>query len=1541
MIRKKFLVAMLGAQNGSDWNDIGEFCHGFTTLTLAVQQLCGQPWLPSQEFLQTKLNGIIELTPLILVSLCIYYLERNIMLCSLLVLFLLIGVHHICTYVAKLPCIITVPVETGQPAPTISVACSKSPSSSQKRYRSVDEGHVTGEGGGGGSGSGGGSKRRKTLYHSSRAHCLPCILWEQSGSDSNLQHLHPIKDSRHVGADGAALSYYACNEGNTFELAWDDCVCKPCYTDFQRNKENKGIPRWAKVRDQFYSARPTRHCIYCCEENGCNCEGIQQWGPEQWTGEDTTMIAWKKFLTLTGKVVQIPDHANHICRVHYRGVLKLKQSRSCSVCSSHDSSTWLLVCDLVPNPQLVETTFRLEPGSVGFFDWVCNQCALCYKGDAQLENTLMKDRESIDPFTAEKSKLLLDTLNLIESEGVVFTKDVMTRYKLVLSENSVPKTHHNRYCNTLIKYLTTLSSRRRYQTFTPPNNHNVSGKAIYDETKFTTHSLHYIFKQREHWNNSVTFEHLQNMIRKQIDCFPTSKEFDFTGLISKESGQIELDAYFDPELFEIIDSITQSKASTKHGISVAYKHLRKVRIQNIIGMLCLTMNPNCCFLQTLNGLLCYAYGLRDKGFKALNALGCCCSVDHIRNHGTFWANQKNCIDQLNGLKPWRLTIDNLNFYMKYAKNLPESATGANKMLNLLTAQVSHPSSVPVTPLTLKGMVFKSMATSVQPHIKPLERSSVDIDNFMVKSGGHESYYYQHFLGVCYVVTLRGLSLPPTEHKCTFLKAIQSMMPHWTPQSKDNVVYATIEEASSGSLTDVQAYLSKVKEDLKISQSGSPMKIPVAGDQQTYALMKKLQKEHPDHYSWMVVLHGDWHMLQLLAEVLRDILWDGGLKQICSKCGYKKMPTQWQEIHLFLLALYQALLHKALLVFNQKQDAGMRDYKTFWSWLSEVGSDNNKDDISKFWARILPFLSGYVGYFVAIRSGNWVMRNCTIPVLTPLFFSYNHYKYEELATQAVIDSLTLPSDILSNFLRGGWTVSSKGKPHHNLALDEAHESIINLRLKTITSRPSHFRTVELANFMSYLDGVVRGVEGNMYAHREQEPVQYRKRYACQRAARIEGELQEVDLYAVSKEERQLKNILSASTSTLDSKSTEDLLSIEKVGIKRMRTYLSDSLLAPPEIDKKKKGKKRPRKLATFSCRPSSTREGKARERELTTIAKNAMELLKANGITAQTSPYPLALSDLEGNLRASGKSKFLASLTKCLDFERAISSTYPSTQCIIIDAMYYIHMPPPLSTNTFLEYFEHLWGITVAKYGMQNENTKVYLVFDHQDYLPPPRSIVHTTRGKGKQQDLPDPLIRNDSPIPHGNSYSSLLANSKTFRKSILHYLTSNLVKKALATTKHYNFTVVIDSPSVSSVVVIQGGQSSERAPNEHGEADYAIWHHCLHESSTSILIVSSDTDTWVYGLGLCELGHLRGKTVAVRRGNVDSYIHISRGTSILSGHESLEHFHSPVLSLVALYILTGCDYVSAFYRCTKTKFLASTYQGQFLCMSRRSLSTDD
>ena len=101
-----------------------------------------------------------------------------------------------------------------------------------------------------------------------------------------------------------------------------------------------------------------------------------------------------------------------------------------------------------------------------------------------------------------------------------------------------------------------------------------------------------------------------------------------------------------------------------------------------IAILCMAMNPHTIFLQTLVGLHCYTYGLRDAGFEILNAIGCTCSINHVRQHGFYWANQRQAIAELNPLSFWRVSIDNLNFKIKFAKNLSTGSTsGLKKMLN--------------------------------------------------------------------------------------------------------------------------------------------------------------------------------------------------------------------------------------------------------------------------------------------------------------------------------------------------------------------------------------------------------------------------------------------------------------------------------------------------------------------------------------------------------------------------------------------------------------------------------------------------------------------------------------------------------------------------------------------------------------------------------------------------------------------------------------------------------------------------------------------
>ena len=71
-----------------------------------------------------------------------------------------------------------------------------------------------------------------------------------------------------------------------------------------------------------------------------------------------------------------------------------------------------------------------------------------------------------------------------------------------------------------------------------------------------------------------------------------------------------------------------------------------MKLMMVSALLSNALDPRSCFLQTLIGLACYAQGLRDKGFKVLNAFGVATSVFHIREHRNFWARMRNAIDEI-------------------------------------------------------------------------------------------------------------------------------------------------------------------------------------------------------------------------------------------------------------------------------------------------------------------------------------------------------------------------------------------------------------------------------------------------------------------------------------------------------------------------------------------------------------------------------------------------------------------------------------------------------------------------------------------------------------------------------------------------------------------------------------------------------------------------------------------------------------------------------------------------------------------------------
>lgn len=379
-----------------------------------------------------------------------------------------------------------------------------------------------------------------------------------------------------------------------------------------------------------------------------------------------------------------------------------------------------------------------------------------------------------------------------------------------------------------------------------------------------------------------------------------------------------------------------------------------------ISILCVAMNPSAVFIQTLVGLV---YGLRDMGFSILNMLGCCCSIDQVRKHGNFWAKERNVSTELTATKSsfWRVSFDNLNFKIKYAKKLTTS--GPNKMLNLITTQVCCRTSsnrdlnVLPFPVSLSYQCTNKLVPMLDTMITPTcDMFTVDLLDPIL------SFYNFCVTKICQERSLHANDKP------VFIE-LRKHFPHFTPKKSDIIVYATVEEAHSATKDDIVRYLNSLKHDLKIGEPNFPKIIALCGDQQTYSIIVNFKLTNPVEYAWFNPLPGEWHLMKLVSEVIRDLIWDGGLKQFSCACGIKGELVQWQDINIMLLGTYEALLELSYQKFNSTSSS--HNIINFWECLSYVQSQEN---VNELWSLVLHF---YQGFYFSIRSGNWMLRNACI------------------------------------------------------------------------------------------------------------------------------------------------------------------------------------------------------------------------------------------------------------------------------------------------------------------------------------------------------------------------------------------------------------------------------------------------------------------------------------------------------------------------------------------------------------------------------------
>ena len=419
-------------------------------------------------------------------------------------------------------------------------------------------------------------------------------------------------------------------------------------------------------------------------------------------------------------------------------------------------------------------------------------------------------------------------------------------------------------------------------------------------------------------------------------------------------------------------------------------------------------------------------------------------------------------------------------------------------------------------------------------------------------------------------------------------------------------------------------------------------------------------------------------------------------------------------------------------------------------------------------------------------------------------------------------------------------------------------------------------------------------------------------------------------------RKLCNVFVDSPPELLDASIEDLLSMSKIGQTRMFSYIRQYALEPPtELQQKR----RRQKLKTFTKNKDTSKKLNTKLNQATLLLSSAYKsLLNPGSGCKQTFPLPLAICTPDGTMRKCNKSIFRDVILDIFPGSHVVATQCPfitSTPVpheLIVDFLFILHQPPPPDVDTFASYASYIWDKIIFKLGVCRGANIVRIIVDKSTFFPEPRALLHDTRSSNTgKMNAHECTICDEGLIPLCNDYQKMLANAELKRKYIS-YLMDYFVKTA--TNNSTQIQLILDHEDLSCPCLVSAGNvlSLPILKNRNGEADYNVWFHCMMSTSEKIVVLGSDTDIWVYGMMFLECGWLQNKTVYVECKIGKEYVHLNKLMDMAHAHPKLKTIPFPLTSLAVVYILTGGDYISSFFRSSKKTFTTAFIENiQYIC----------
>ena len=538
-----------------------------------------------------------------------------------------------------------------------------------------------------------------------------------------------------------------------------------------------------------------------------------------------------------------------------------------------------------------------------------------------------------------------------------------------------------------------------------------------------------------------------------------------------------------------------------------------------------------------------------------------------------------------------------------------------------------------------------------------------------------------------------------------------------------------------------------------------------------------------------------------------------------------------------------------------------------------------------------------------------------------------------------------------FEQGAFVISITGREWHSVAIDEGHEMLINKSCKMSIVRPHPDYINRIARYLPYRTKALENLSCHIFPEEQKKSIETRSPVSKQ-SADIKQEhniccqmkvIHDSGMLKHVTTDRGLTNFLKMKSAT--TQQSYDLLNFRDIGQTEFLNHISFYLLKEPSttatvrkrrlqtLSKKKVNKQRFSQLEKDRSLVLSCMKKKLRWslRTGTPVAKGGEQLIA----------LPLAISDHEGNPNKGQKSSMTKALTtrftKCGD-QSIVMNNFPEKwqpECCLIDGMFLINTTPLGSHTTFGDYGHFLIQRHIIPHFIRG-CTEVHILFDNTGqlsctpkYFEQQRRDQMATIATGHSCER----LHKSKRLP--TKWRDNVLNCRTCKRELVCYLADYMLHHISNHISSHQKLYVAGGFSGNLATTswfVEGNSNPQPDPvysSNAEEADTMIWLHATKTPLQNILVLSPDTDVYMIGLPLqCTLT----KHIIVQISKIGSHelklLCTKTLIQALANDPDLANIptNTQATVLQALFVITGCDYISFFSGIGKGTFARYFFQ---------------